>query len=74
MNNQKKQRSKWLSLINIPFQMGVIIFLGVYLGSYLDGKTELAPLFIVLFSLISIGLALYNVYKQVKAIQDRKDD
>jgi F0F1-type ATP synthase assembly protein I len=74
MTNQKKPRNKWIQLINIPFQMGVIIFAGVFLGNYLDVLSELSPLFVVSISLISIGIALYNVYRQVKAIQDKNDD
>jgi len=72
--NKKKNSHKWLSLINIPFQMGVIIFAGVFFGNYLDDIFELSPLFVVSISLISIGIALYNVYRQVKAIQDKNDD
>ncbi|WP_320815918.1 AtpZ/AtpI family protein [Flavobacterium sp.] len=72
--SKKKNSLKWLSLINIPFQMGVIIFAGVFFGNYLDDKTGFSPLFVVSISLISIGIALYNVYKQVKAIQDKNDD
>ena len=74
MSKQKKPLNKWIQFINIPFQMGLIIFLGVFFGNYLDEKTGLSPLFIVSFSLISIGLALYNVIKQLKAIQDKNDD
>ena len=38
MDNQskKKQRNKWLALINIPIQMGIVIFLFAYLGGWLD--------------------------------------
>ena len=72
--NKKKNSHKWLGLINIPFQMGVIIFAGVFFGNYLDDIFELSPLFVVSISLISIGIALYNVYRQVKAIQDKNDD
>ena len=72
--NKKKNSHKWLNLINIPFQMGVIIFAGVFFGNYLDDIFELSPLFVVSISLISIGIALYNVYRQVKAIQDKNDD
>ncbi|MEO8254770.1 MAG: F0F1-ATPase subunit, partial [Flavobacterium sp.] len=33
-NENKKNNNKWLSLINIPIQMGVIIFLFSYLGNW----------------------------------------
>ena len=32
----KKNANKWLALINIPIQMGAIIFLFSYLGDWLD--------------------------------------
>lgn len=60
--------------MNIPFQMGAIILLGVLGGRYLDEKTGLGPVFIVILSLLSIAIALYNVFRQVKEIQDKKDD
>ena len=38
MENKKDKRpfNKWLALINIPIQMGVIIFAFSYLGNWLD--------------------------------------
>jgi hypothetical protein len=35
-NNPKKRANKWLALINIPIQMGAIIFAFSYLGNWLD--------------------------------------
>lgn len=69
-NSKKKPYNKWLSLINIPFQMGVIILLGVLLGKWLDkvvfeGDKQL---FVIICSLISVFVALYNVIKQVNSL------
>ncbi|MDG2433095.1 AtpZ/AtpI family protein [Flavobacterium sp.] len=65
----KKQASKWLALINIPIQMGVIIFLFAYLGTWLD---ENHPSPTVYYSkilvMVGVALALYNVYRQVNEI------
>ena len=37
-NQEKKGYNKWLALINIPVQMGVIIFAFYKLGFWLDEK------------------------------------
>ena len=37
-NPKKQTNNKWLALINIPIQMGAIIFLFSYLGNWLDEK------------------------------------
>ena len=37
-NPKKQTNNKWLALINIPIQMGIVIFLFSYLGRWLDEK------------------------------------
>jgi uncharacterized membrane protein len=68
-NKDKKSFNKWLALINIPIQMGVIIFLFSYLGSWLDEKH---PNTIFYYHkgvlLIGVFLALYNTIRQVNEI------
>nr|WP_291117587.1 AtpZ/AtpI family protein [Flavobacterium sp. UBA6135] len=64
---KKKPLNKWLVLMNIPFQMGVIIFAGVYFGNWLDEKQQNEnSLYIIIFSLLAVFIALYNVIQQVK--------
>lgn len=65
MKSQKKPRSKWLSLINIPFQMGMIIFAFSYFGKWLDEKYLYENVFTIIFTLLGVFLALYNVISQV---------
>lgn len=66
---KKKPHNKWVVLMNIPFQMGVIIFAGVYFGKWLDDKQQNeSALFTIIFSLLSVFIALYNVIQQVKNI------
>jgi uncharacterized membrane protein YfcA len=65
----KKQSSKWLALINIPIQMGVIIFLFSYLGNWLDEKYPNPQVYYnKILVMIGVFLALYNVYRQVNEI------
>ena len=54
--------------MDIPFQMGIVIFIFTYFGMWLDekysnGGSHFLPLF---FRLLSVFIALYNVIRQVK--------
>ncbi|MBF4515286.1 AtpZ/AtpI family protein [Flavobacterium sp. ANB] len=63
----QNSKSKWLVFMNIPIQMGIIIFLFSYLGVWLDEKySNGGSLWTIILSLFSVFLALYNVIRQVK--------
>ena len=63
----KNQNNKWIALINIPFQLGIIIFLFSYFGIWLDEKySNGGSIWTIILSLLSVFLALYNVIRQVK--------
>ncbi|MBF7092739.1 AtpZ/AtpI family protein [Flavobacterium sp. ALJ2] len=65
--NENQRNNKWLVFVNIPIQMGVIIFLFSYLGIWLDEKySNGGSLWTIILSLFSVFLALYNVIRQVK--------
>jgi F0F1-type ATP synthase assembly protein I len=71
--NQKEPNNnnfnKWLVLMGIPFQMGIVIFIFTYFGMWLDEKcSDDSSLFTIIFSLLSVFIALYNVIRQVKNI------
>ena len=69
---KKQKNTKWLALINIPIQMGIIIFAFSYLGSWLDEKfTKESSIFTIILSLFSVFLALYNVIRQVKDLNNK---
>lgn len=67
--NQSRNQYKWLAFINIPIQMGTIIFLFSYLGNWLDA-TYPSPVVYYNKILIVLGvmLAMYNVIRQVNAM------
>lgn len=71
MNQEQKKKplNKWLQLINIPIQMGVVIFLFAYLGEWLDQhyQNKNHPN-TKLFTMIGVFLALYNVIRQVNQL------
>lgn len=75
MESNKKQSNKWLALINIPFQMGLIIFLGVMLGQWLDEKFKIeGSILTIVFSLLAVFIALYNVIRQVNKMSNDKKE
>ena len=65
--NQKKNRLKnYARFSSLTIQMGVIIAGGVYFGNYLDSQnTKQIPFFTIIFSLVSIGAALYLSLKDM---------
>jgi F0F1-type ATP synthase assembly protein I len=70
----KKKPNKWLALINIPIQMGVVIFLFSYFGNWLDEKySNPNGLFVKVFTLIGVALAFYNINRQLKEINKADD-
>jgi F0F1-type ATP synthase assembly protein I len=71
-NTKSSTSRKWLQFVNIPFQMGLIIFIGVKIGNFLDDYLKDENLYTIVFSLISVFIALYVVIKSV--INMSKDD
>ncbi|MFT7251340.1 MAG: putative membrane protein YiaA [Flavobacterium sp.] len=68
-SKNNKQASKWLGLINIPIQMGVIIFVFSFIGSWLDENHPSPKVYYnKILVMIGVGLALYNVIRQVNEI------
>lgn len=68
-NPKKKTNNKWLAFINIPIQMGAIIFLFSYLGNRLDEKYPNSyTIFVKILTLVGVALAFYNINRQLKDI------
>lgn len=67
---QKKPLKNFAILSGIAFQMGATIYLGTYAGKWLDNhyQTEKKP-FLVIFTLLAVGLSIYVILKQLKRIQ-----
>ena len=62
-----KPLNKWIQLISIPAQMGIVIFLFAYLGQYLDEKYE-SENYVKIFTVLGVFLAMYNVIRQVNQL------
>lgn len=69
MSNPKPKRNKWIVLTGIPIQMGVIIYVFAWLGGWLDEKyANPDRLYTKVLVLVGVGLALYNLYRQVQQL------
>ncbi len=68
-NPKKQTNNKWLALINIPIQMGAIIFIFSYFGNWLDEKyPNTHNLFVKILTLVGVAIAFYNINRQLKDI------
>jgi uncharacterized membrane protein len=68
-NPKKQTNNKWLALINIPIQMGVIIFLFAYFGNWLDQEyPNIHNIFVKILTLVGVAIAFYNINRQLKDI------
>lgn len=65
--NQKKTNNKWLILINIPVQMGVIIFVFAYAGMWLDERYN-QDLYKKILVVAGVALSFYNLNRQLQKI------
>ena len=66
---KKQNNTKWLALINIPIQMGVIVFLFSYLGNWLDAKYPNSnTIYVKILTLVGVAIAFYNINRQLKDI------
>ena len=68
-DSKKQNNRKWLALINIPIQMGVIVFLFSYLGNWLDAKYPNSnTIYVKILTLVGVAIAFYNINRQLKDI------
>ena len=74
MENKKpepRKANKWLVLINIPIQMGLIIFSFYKLGEWLDNNHPSDKIYYSqLLTVVGVFIALYSVIKQVNRLGD----
>lgn len=73
-DNEKEAKGRldtWIKFSNIGLQMAIIIGGMAYLGIWLDGKyPNRYSLFTIICSLFGVFAALYNVFRQVKNMND----
>jgi len=71
MDQPKKNKApnKWLALLNIPIQMGIIIFLFAALGDWLDEKyPNPKNWYVKILVIVGVAVAFYNINRQLKEI------
>lgn len=68
-NPKKPINNKWLTFINIPIQMGAIIFLFSYFGNWLDSNYPNSHnVYVKILTLVGVAIAFYNLDRQLKDI------
>ena len=72
-DSPKKKLDTWIKFSNIGLQMAVTIGAMAYLGVWLDKKYPNSySLYTVVFSLIGVFASLYNVFRQVRNMNDKE--
>ena len=71
MKEKQKNPLKHIAILSgIGIQMGVIIYLFVLLGKWLDSNyNEGEKLYIIIFTLLGVAASLYVVVKQLNSIK-----
>lgn len=73
-NNGKNDQPKYLEFVNIAFQMGIVIAAGVFLGVWLDEEfPNKYAMYTIIFSLLGVFIALYQVIKKVHDLSKDED-
>lgn len=72
-NKPDKNPNKWLVLISLPIQMGIVIFLFSWLGGWLDEKyPNDNNIYNKICILAGVFIALYYVIRQVNSLDKKK--
>jgi membrane protein DedA with SNARE-associated domain len=70
--NEINERKKWSSWIGVPFQMVATIFVGYWLGAWLDEKYEVErQWWTVGLTLFAVLVSLYQLIRQIQGL-DKK--
>jgi F0F1-type ATP synthase assembly protein I len=69
MQESPKDKQNWFIFTQIGLQMALTIGLGTWAGYWIDGKmANKNPIATLILSLLSIGISLYNVIRQIPKI------
>ena len=73
-NKKKRPLNRYLVLTSVPFQIGITIYLGVYLGKLLDTKYAFEkPWFTIAGVLLALIIAMYSVIQQLNKLNNRDE-
>tara|TARA_B110000003_G_scaffold253719_1_gene269213 strand:+ start:266 stop:481 length:216 start_codon:yes stop_codon:yes gene_type:complete len=59
---------RWAALSGIAIQMGLIIYLFVQLGKWLDANYTQGNVFLIICTLLGVGLSIFGVIKQTNRL------
>jgi F0F1-type ATP synthase assembly protein I len=59
---------RWAALSGIAIQMGLIIYLFVQLGKWLDANYTKGNVFLIICTLLGVGLSIFGVIKQTNRL------
>ena len=66
---QENKSRKWLALVSIPAQMGAIIYLFYFIGSWLDENHPSSSVYYSkILTMVGVCIAIYNIIRQVNEI------
>lgn len=68
----KKQLKRIIEVSGIGLQLSITVFLGAYLGNYVDDKYPISEkrIYTLLLTLFTTAIAIYNVIKQLNRNND----
>lgn len=68
----KKQLKKIAEVSSIGLQLSITVFLGAYLGNYLDETYPISQkrIYTLLLTLLATAIAIYNVIRQLNRNND----
>ncbi|MGE0561892.1 MAG: AtpZ/AtpI family protein [Flavobacteriales bacterium] len=73
-SKKPKRRNNFIRLSGIGIQMGVTVFLGAYLGKFLDQKfPSNKNWFTIGLTIFAVAISLYNILQQVNRINQEED-
>lgn len=72
-NKPDKNPNKWLVLISLPIQMGIVIYAFVWFGGWLDEKyPNDNEIYLKILTLVGVFISLYYVIRQVNNLDKKK--
>lgn len=70
-----RKPNKWLLLINIPLQMGIIVFLFAWAGDWLDERYDQSNrIYVKILTLVGVAIAFYNLNRTLKEVNKQDDE
>ena len=74
-SKKKRPLNRYLILTSVPFQIGITVYLGVYLGESLDSRYAFEkPWFTILGVLLALIVAMYSIIQQLNRLNKQDEE